>query len=65
MDHILTEETRNSLTQYSNAGLLSIDYLGYIDQINMAISNLDVDGLITTMLMVRTAFVAAYQVSME
>ena len=62
-DQILTEETRNSITQYSNAGLQSIDYLGYINQINSAISNLNVDGLITTMQMVRTAFDRANQVS--
>ena len=60
-DQILTEETRDSLTQYSNAGLQSIDYVGYINQINTAISNLDVDGLITTMQTVRV--VLAGQVS--
>ena len=62
-DQILTEETRDSLTQYSDAGLQSIDYVGYIEQINTAISNLDVDGLITTMQTVRAAFALAGQVS--
>ena len=63
-DQILTEETRKSLREYSNAGLQSIDYLGYINQINTAVSNLDVDGLITAMQSVRAAFVTAGQVSM-
>ena len=62
-DQILTEETRDSLRQYSSAGLQSIDYLGYTNQINATTSNLDVNGVITSMQMVHMEFDAANQVN--
>ena len=62
-DQILTEETHDSLRQYSSAGLQSIDYLGYISQINATTSNLDVNDVITSMQMVHMEFDAANQVN--
>jgi len=48
-DQILTQETRDSLTSFSNAGLQFINYAQYMTQITSNISTLEVDRTISTL----------------
>ena len=62
-DQILTQETRDSLTSFSNAGLESIDYAQYMTQITSNISTLAVDRTISTLEEVQNGFIRLSLVS--
>ena len=62
-DQILTNDTINSLRDYSNAGLQGINYTEYITQTRSIISTLNVSQVITELETVRLVFVAANDVS--
>ena len=61
-DQILTQETRDSLTSFSNAGLKSIDYAQYINLIASQVSTLGVDSTISALETVRNEFIRLSQV---
>jgi len=65
LDQILTQETRSSLSSFSNAGLQSIDYAAYINQTTSQISTLTVDSTIGTLEMVQNEFITFSQVSVH
>lgn len=62
-DQILTNDTIESLQNYSNAGLQGINYTEYITQTRSIISTLNVSQVISELQAVRLAFVAAGDVS--
>ncbi|XP_065919120.1 prominin-1-A-like isoform X2 [Dysidea avara] len=61
LDQILTQETRDSLNSFSDAGLQSIDYATYINQITSQISTLAVDNTISTLETVQNGFIGFSQ----
>jgi len=65
LDQILTQKTRDSLNSFANAGLQSIDYAAYINQISSQISTLDVDSTIRVLEMIQNGFIGFSQVSIH
>jgi len=63
LDQILTQETRDSLKSFANAGLQSIDYAAYIDQITSQITTLAVNSTIETLQTVQNRFIGFSQVN--
>jgi len=63
LDQILTQETRDSLNSFANAGLQSIDYAAYIDQIASQITTLTVNSTIETLQMLQNRFIGFSQVN--
>jgi len=63
LDQILTQETRDSLKSFANAGLQSIDYTAYIDQITSQITTLAVNSTIETLQTVQNRFIGFSQVN--
>ena len=61
-DQILTQETRDSLMSFSNAGLQSIDYAQYINLITSQVSTLGVDSTVTALETVQNEFIRLSQV---
>ena len=65
LDQILTQETRSSLSSFSNAGLQSIDYVVYINQTTSQISTLTVDSTIGILATVQNGFITLSHVSVH
>ena len=61
-DQILTQQTRDSLTSFSNAGLQSIDYVQYINLITSQVSTLGVGSTISSMKTLQNEFIRLSQV---
>ena len=65
LNQVLTQETRDSLAEFANAGLQTINYTTYITQITSQISTLAVDSTISTLVTVRDGLVIGGQVSIR
>lgn len=65
IDQVLSNETRDSLEDFANAGLEGIDYTTYINQIRAQITTLAVDTTISTLESVEDNLRMANQVSRE
>ena len=61
-DQILTQQTRDSLTSFSNAGLQSIDYAQYINLITSQVSTLGVGSTISALKTLQNEFIRLSQV---
>jgi len=57
LDQVLTQETRDGLNEFANAGLQAINYASFITQITSQISTLAVDSTIATLETTRDALV--------
>lgn len=62
-NQILSNDTIESLRNYTNAGLQNINYTGYISQINSIISTLNVNVVISELEVISDLFEAANEVS--
>ena len=62
-NQILSDDTIESLQNYTDAGLEDIDYTGYINQINSIISTLNVNQVISQLEVISEAFGVAGEVS--
>ncbi|XP_065919137.1 prominin-1-A-like isoform X2 [Dysidea avara] len=57
LDQILTQETRDSLNSFANAGLQSIDYATYINKVTSQTSTLAIDSTTETLQRVQNGFI--------
>ncbi|XP_065919451.1 prominin-1-A-like [Dysidea avara] len=64
LNQVLTQETRDSLAEFANAGLQTINYTTYITQITSQISTLAVDSTISTLVTVRDGLVIGGQTAL-
>jgi len=62
LDQILSKDTRNSLNSFANAGLHTLDFLSYVDQISSELSTFDVSKAINDMETVLSQFSAIRKV---
>ena len=65
LDQILSQDTRDSLNSFANAGLNTLDYLTYVDQITSQLSTMNVSKAISDMETVKYQFYLNKQVSCE
>ncbi|XP_065919096.1 prominin-1-like isoform X2 [Dysidea avara] len=56
LDQILSQDTRDSLNSFANAGLNTLDYLTYVDQITSQLSTMNVSKAISDMETVKYQF---------
>ena len=65
LDQILSQDTRDSLSSFADAGLNTLDYLTYVDQIRSQLSTVNVSKAIGDMETVRLRFSEVMEVSWE
>jgi len=63
LDQILSQDTRDSLNSFADAGLNTLDYLTYVDQIKSELSTMNVSKVISDMKTVRREFSKVMEVS--